>query len=311
LMIDVYKEETGMIGKTGRATVCGGIPDIIRAAARAAMLFAAALLVLPGNSSQARAADISRILNFQAGYITDSNIYRTFDAVDREKDKAAAFSLSYGRRIQLTHAHRLSLTADIGNTIYDRSKGYNNTSAGLTASFFAKPGVGPLKPWARIFVSAARRNYNGNYWNGSQYELGIQAGKRVNNNFDMVASAVIQDKTAPNDVYNGNSYTTSITAGFGLLPALRLSAAYNLRRGDATLHSEDGWPDGTPWLYNREIDYFAYRVPAETRDLSVTAAYQLGRDIQFYITRERQNTDWGAESYPDNIFKTGLIFSTR
>jgi hypothetical protein len=298
--------------KTGKSTVNSSVLDFTRAAARIAIMWAVAFsMLILNNSSEAGAADISRILNFQAGYITDSNIYRDLDARDREKDKAATFGLSLGRRTQLTQAERLSLTADIGSTSYKNSKDYNNTAAGLTASFFAKPGVGPLKPWVRIFTTAARQNYNDNYWDGSQYELGIQAGKRVSDNFDLAAVFALQNKTSPNDVYSSNSYTTSITAGYKLFGTARLAAEYSFRRGDVTLHSEDGWPAGTPWLYDDAIGYYAYRVPAKTHVLTFTATYPLGRNMHFFITREMQNTEWGSESYPNNIFRTGLFFSAR
>jgi len=46
----------------------------------------ALLLLILFYSSPARAIDVSNILNFQAGYNTDSNVYRDANPSDRESD---------------------------------------------------------------------------------------------------------------------------------------------------------------------------------------------------------------------------------
>lgn len=273
---------------------------------------AALLLILFLMPIKSNATDISRILSVDAGVIRDNNFSRAVDKDDQEGDTELTLAIAAGSRFQLSHATRLAITADIRNSSFNEYHSLNNISVGTTVSMLQKIGLGSESPLIRIYSSGARMNFRNNLLDGSQFELGIQAAKRFNTWLDLRAGYVNQSRSASNNnVFNGNGNTASLTANFLHASGIRLSFGYGVRHGDITVHNENYWPPGTPWLWDYSYDerMAAYRIRAITKMVSATASMPLGERSSLYIGTDRYETHGMGKSYPNNIFRIGIVHS--
>jgi len=265
------------------------------------------IMAFPGGI---RALDYSRIANIRFDVTHDTNVSKASSPSDQADDTIAALSGSYGRRLQLNEADRVSVTVDFARIEYTEYNGMDNTRAGVSAAWFRKPGLGPRAPWLNVQASAARLGYRYDIWDGAEYTAAISAGKSFNDFFSLSAAHVVRDRTAStNDVYSGNSYTSSIVAGFSFRNGLRLSAGYGLSRGDITAHCIMPRRPSDPTLYEELFDSWAYRRVFKTQIYSLAASYPLGYTTTVFAGMERMEARRAARNYPLELFRMGIAHS--
>ena len=269
-----------------------------RAPRRRAVWFAALILAM-SMSPGARAADMSDILTAELGVVNDDNLTRAEDTEDQIKDTSVWFGISMGKRAQINASDRVSATVDFKNSTFLENHKLNNYSIGLSIGYFHKLGLGADAAWWRVFGSAARQDWRESARDGSNYELGVQAGKRVGGLVDASVVYSLQNRTG---------HTLGISGSIPVFRAATLSVGYGLRRGDVTIHNEYYWPPDSEWMYVRTFDerMAAYRVPAQTSFFTATFTWPLDDASALYLNTERQDTQWDTLRYPNDIWRLGI-----
>ena len=259
----------------------------------------------------ASAADVSNILTLDLGTAVDSNLTRAIDAYEQLNDTSAAVAVTFGKRIQLNEADRLSMTLDLKETVYKDYTKLNNMNFGLMIAFMHKIGLGQEAPWVRMYGGATRLDFREKLRDGAQYDIGIQTGKRFGGGLDLSAGYSLQSRKASNNrVYSGNGSAASLTASLPVFGVARLALSGSFRWGDVTVHNEDYWPPESAWMWVYTFDerMAAYRINAHTRILSGTLTWPFNEKATLYLGTERQETRWENERYPNNIWRLGVNY---
>jgi hypothetical protein len=258
---------------------------------------AALLLSLASSAAMA-----DGILDVQAGVLYDSNVPRAQLDHDIMSDTALQASLAWGRFVPLTTGLTLRATLDAGGEVYTRFPGLNNVTLGGSLGLRQKFGLGAFAPWVGASVSGARLEYQSAERDGWRYQLGVSAGKRLTESWDLEGSFRFEHRTADKatavvpgisgDVFDLESHQAGLKTDYALTERLSVSAGYDYRRGDVastTLRNFTIFVNSDAIALDPVFgqDTVGYRIFAVTRAWRLGASYALGASNSINLVAER------------------------
>ena len=129
----------------------------------------------------------------------DDNVNRSAFPIDENKDDITSASVSFGKYFQLNQEGanytRLRLTADLEHRTHSEFDELDRTNVGVNATLTHKFGLGPYKPWAKLFVSALTESVDNDDRDKEIYSFGTTLGKQYTDRFgaSISASFIVQD----------------------------------------------------------------------------------------------------------------------
>jgi len=269
--------------------------------------FACLLLVV------AAAANADDILELQAGALYDSNVPRAQLDIDIKSDTAYQAALAWGRFLPLADGLTLRATLDAAGEVYAHYSGLNNLTLGPAVTLRRKFGLGALAPWANVWGSAARLDYQDKARDGWRYELGAGAGKRLTDAWDVEATFRYQHRTQDHEtpvvpgisgaVFDLQAHQTGLRSEYALTDRWSVAAAFDYRRGDVastTLRNFTIFVNSTAIALDPVFgpDAVGYRIYAITQAWRLGGSYALGPanslniGIERWISRARGGLDY-------------------
>jgi len=276
--------------------------------------------------SAAPAAGASWTLDAGADAIYEDNVGLAQLNRDIKADTALRTFASAGPVMLLGDSYVLSLTADVAGKLYERFTRLDNVAPGLSAELKRKFGLGAEAPWARLFGSVARLQYDDDLIrDGWIYRLGVGVGKRFGERWDLrldyaydrrlVDHEMPAVRGIPGDVYDLSGHNVALRADFLLNETISLFGSYAIRVGDVASTTQRNLQifqaasaiAADPAFGRR---FFAYRIDATTHTLGLGLSVALGRRSSFNVAYEHEIGDArGNITYHDNIFRVGVLFS--
>jgi len=276
--------------------------------------------------SAARAAGASWILDAGADAIYEDNVGLGQLNRDIKSDTAIRAFASAGPAILLGDSYVLSLTADVAGKLYERFTRLDNVAPRLSAELKRKFGLGAEAPWARVFGSIARLQYDDDLIrDGWIYRLGVGVGKRFGERWDLrldyaydrrlVDHEMPAVRGIPGDVYDLSGHNVSLRTDFLLSEAISLFGSYAIRVGPSVSTTQRNLQifQATSAIaadpaFGR--GFFAYRIDSTTHALGLGLSVALGSRTSFNLAYEHVLGDArGNITYHDNVFRVGFLFS--
>jgi hypothetical protein len=232
-------------------------------------------------------------------------------------DSDLSAGLSLLQLIPFGESFSLAAGGDLAGQIYDRLTGLNNASFNAVLSLKKKWGVGALAAWTRAGISAGRGNYDDGYRDATIYRASIEAGKRLDERFNLWAKYSFERRRAdpvPSDLYRVSSDVfsssgRSFKAGlqYALSERISLSAGSLLRHGDVVSTVQE---NATIYTSSRAVapdptfgpEAYAYRLYGTTFGARLGAEYSLTVHSLIGCGFQRLETHaQGGNNYADSV----------
>lgn len=230
------------------------------------------------------------LFDVDAGTFYDSNLSRAQNAADVRADAAAMLEGSLASFIALSGNDGLTLSLDGRGEAYHRFHGLNLLSAGVSADYRHKFGLGYAAPWVRLAAAASFDGYQQNLRTGSHLTARAELGQRLTTQLDAAIGGMFERRYAKNDepvvpgisgkVFDLRGRSAYVRAGYAASDALQLGARVEVRRGDVVSSTRRNLqifeassaiaPDPT-----FGDDFFAYRLRGTTATATASASWAL------------------------------------
>jgi hypothetical protein len=271
-------------------------------AGRTLRLSLARSMVLALAMALAHGARADEILDVQAGLLFDSNLPRAEYAHDVKSDTALQASVAWGRFIPLADGLGLRATIDAAGEVYAHYTGLNNVAAGGSLALRRKFGLGAFAPWISFSAAGARLDYHSRLRDGWRTELGVGAGRRLTQAWNVSTRFAYQHRTADEndaivpgvsgDVFDLQSHQAGVTSEVSVTERLSLALGYDYRRGDVASTTLRNFAIFTHSdAIERDpvfgADTIGYRIFAITRAWRCGASYAVGVSGSINLTAER------------------------
>ena len=153
----------------------------------------ASWMLLPGLfllsvSTLSHAEWVEWVLEPTAEIRNESNLNLSAFNADEESDSVLRLALEGGRYFQMSDMTRLRLSADLEAQSYSEFDLLNDVSISAKAAIIHKLGVGWGAAWISPYLSYGYSDVKDDIRSGNFGDLGIAAGKRLTERFDMSAS---------------------------------------------------------------------------------------------------------------------------
>jgi hypothetical protein len=270
-------------------------------------------------------AHAERTTEIGAGAEYDNNASNGQLDRDIKGDSAAWASLSAGQSIEVREGNSLTATGDLMGRVFNRFEGLNNLSLGVTVADRMKLGLGATAPWIRTYGSAARLQFRNDIRNGWLYGLGLGAGKRVGERWDLQAEYRFDKRTGENTtgVVPGLSGAVFDQTGHGVLLDGRysyddttvISLGYAWRRGDVVSTTQRNFTIFRASTAIAEDPAFgdggyAYKLKATTQIISLGASEEIDRHSSLNAGFQRQVTHaTGPNAYYNSVPSVTYLYS--
>jgi hypothetical protein len=247
----------------------------------------------------------------------DDNVGNAQSSPSKMADSNLSATLSLLQLIPLGENFSLAAGGNVAGQIYDHLSGLNNASFDGVLSLKKKWGVGALAAWTRAGISAGRGNYDDGYRDATIYRASIEAGKRLDERFNLWAKYSFERRRAdpvpsdlygvPNDVFTltgrsfkaGVQYTLSERISLSIGSLLRHGGVVSTTRENANIYnnSKAVAPDPT---FGPEA--YAYRLYGTTFGARLGAEYSLTVHSLIGCGFQRLETHaQGGSNYADSV----------
>jgi hypothetical protein len=272
------------------------------------------VILLAGAMSPAHA---ERITEVAAGAEYTNNVSNGQFERDIKADSAAWASLSAGQWIEVSGNNSLTATGDLMGRVFNHFDGLNNLSLGLTVADRMKLGLGATAPWVRTYGSVARLQFQNDIRNGWLYFLGLAAGKRVGERWDLQAEYRFDKRTGENttgvvpglsgEVFDQTGNSLLLDGRYSLSDTTLISLGYAWRRGDVVATTQRNF---TIFRVSTAIaadpvfgdGAYAYKLPATTHSISLGASKEINRHSSLNAGFQRQVTyAAGGNAYYNSV----------
>jgi len=272
----------------------------------------------------ARVAAAYWILDTDVSAVYEDNVGLGKFRRDIKSDSAVSALASGGAAIQLDDSTVISLTGDVAGKLYERFTGLDNVALGLTGTLRRKFGLGADAPWARIWGSIARQQYDNDLRDSWIYRLGGGAGKRFGERWDFSADYIYDRRLAdhdfpvapgiPGDVFDLSGHTLALRSDFLFSELVSFFAGYAFRIGEVastTQRNLDIFRASTAVSADPAFGqgFFAYRIDALIHTITVGLSFALGRRASVNVEYDHVIGDArGGITYHDNIARVGFLY---
>ncbi|MDA8130965.1 MAG: hypothetical protein M0011_05615, partial [Elusimicrobia bacterium] len=226
---------------------------------------------------------------------------------------SAALAVSPGWRFQFGDVGAVHLAAELRHERFARFGGLDETSAGLSAGFRRKFGLGPYAPWARTYASAALSSRRDSALDGVRYLAGLEAGRRLSAPLELTAAFEYDRLDASRSaVFDVRGWTARARAEYRLPGGAGLYLGLASRRGTAVFYEEYGAPPGKPakWVSLFGERRAAYRARAAGASASLGGWLPVGERASVSAGLERRWSRSGspAETYREGVLRAGVSY---
>jgi hypothetical protein len=156
--------------------------------------------LLLGTSGSSNAEWVEWVLEPEAEYRYEDNLNLSAFDEDEESGSAWTAGVEGGRFLQMGDRTRLRLTAGIEGSLYNRWDNLNNVAYRGSAVLTHKFGLGPDVIWISPYLTVGYHDVKSHIRTGSFTDIGISAGKRLTERFDMSASLAYNKGTGNDGV---------------------------------------------------------------------------------------------------------------
>ena len=247
-----------------------------------------------------------------------------------EADLVALASVDGGVHLQTGDYTGLTLAATVTREQFRRFGGLSQTRANLQATLEHKFGLGERAPSLQLGAAIERAAFKAgqrNYWLHS-VRLGYRqrltdtlllsaalAHENQQGDYDQLRRAVPPAPQLPGDVWNLRALVASASVEWDTGPASWLTVGLQYRDGETAASIQ---PYPAVLLQSTAVTFdpvfgpgvVAYRIDAQTRQLSLDWNLALSEAATAYVGIERQLTRGGRSlSYQTGIIRAGVVFS--
>jgi hypothetical protein len=280
------------------------------------------LILMAGAISPAHA---ERVTEVAAGAEYDNNVSNGQLDRDIKSDSATWASLSAGQSIELMQGNRLTATGDLAGRIFNRFQALNNISLGVTLADRMKLGLGATAPWIRAYGSAARVQFHDDIRDGWLYRLGLGAGKRLGERWDLQAEYRFDKRTGENTiavvpglsgaVFDQTGHSVLLDGRYSYDDSTLISVGYAWRRGDVVATTQRNF---TIFRASTAIaadpafgdEGFAYKLKATAQIISLGASKEINRHSSLNAGFHRQVTyATGGNAYYNSAPSITYLYS--
>ncbi len=199
-------------------------------------------LIVINFSASVRAEWVDKIIETSIGAEYNDNVNNIFIDSSQKEDYLLLPSVSLGRVYQLDNFMRFSITGDLKGKFYKDIYRLNSGYLGTTLGLSRKLGLGPYKPWLKIYASGGYLTVNDRIRDSKLFETGVTLGKRFFERFDAELGyrfdyrdgedGIAVSPDIPNNVFDQDGHTGFVRFNYLLLSDLLFSLGYAIREGD-------------------------------------------------------------------------------
>jgi hypothetical protein len=247
----------------------------------------------------------------------DNNVGSAQDLASVVADSNVAVSASLLQQLSIGGGFSFAAGGDLSGQVYEHLSGLNNASLDGVLFLKKKWGVGAFAPWTRAGISIGRANYDDGYRDATLYRASLEAGKRLNERWNLWAKYQFEhNRAAPaatelygvsGDVFSLRGRTFKSGVQFSVSDRVSLGVGSILRHGDVVSTTQPGLyifsyskavaPDPTfgPGAY-------AYRLDGTTFGARLGADYALSAHNLIGCGFQRLETHGqGSNNYGDSM----------
>ena len=231
-------------------------------------------------------------------------------------DSSASANLSLLQVLTLGEGLSLAAGGDVAGQAYAHLSGLNNAALDAVLSLKQKWGLGAYAFWTRAGISVGRVNFDDGYRDSTLYRASIEAGKRLDERFNLWAAYSYEHRSAdpvPTDLYGVSNDVFTLTgksfkAGTQYLLAERISLTLGalFRHGDVV---SSGQENANIYFNSRAVapdptfgpEEYAYKLYGTTFGARLGAEYAMTVHSLIGIGFQRLETHArGGTSYADS-----------
>ncbi len=285
------------------------------------------ILFLCNSSGIAWAEWVDKIIDADVIVKYDDNVNLAFFSSLEFDDTMLIPAASFGRVYQWTDRTRLTLTADLEGEFHNTYDKLNSLFGGTTLNINYKFGVGPYKPWLKVYGTGGYLAVDDDLRTSWLFDTGAALGKRFTDRFDMEIGYNFDYRDAENgppinpeisgETFDRQGHTGSISASFLLTQRVLTSLAYAFRSGDisstcdgatvATVEEKTALTRDT--AYNEPM--CAYRIDGDVHAIGVGGVFAISSHASINVDYHRMEGKASASSieYSSNIVNAGVNYS--
>lgn len=255
----------------------------------------------------------------------DSNINLSAFSADEESDTTLRLALEGGRYYQISDRSRLRLTANLEAQNYDEFDLLNSVAISGKIAVIHKLGLGKKAGWISPHLTFGYNDVKDDIRSGNFSDLGITAGKRLSDRFDMSASLVYSKAkgkegpqivpTISSDVFDQDHWTASLQGNFLITNRLLLLAAIKHFDGDFVSACTVG-NVGTV-LAKEKVEAITadavfggcvYRLNGDGNSASLDLSYATGRHSSLNIGVDYQKGKADVLEYQNTALRASFLY---
>ncbi len=280
---------------------------------------------LLGTSILSQAEWVEWVLEPTVEFRNESNLNLSAFGSDEENDNALRLAMEGGRYYQLGDRSRLRLSANLEAQRYDEFDLLNSVAISGKLAVIHKLGLGAEAAWISPTLTFGYRDIKDDIRSGNFGDLGIAAGKRLSDRFDMSASLVFSKAkgkegeqiipTISSDVFDQDHWTASLQGNFLITNRLLLLAAIKHFDGDfisactkgnvgTVLKVEDVQAITADAVFGGCV----YRLDGDGNSASLDLSYATGRHSSLNVGADYQKGKADVLDYQNTLLRASFLY---
>lgn len=265
-----------------------------------------------------RTAQANWRFDAETGAFYDSNLSNSDRAADVKDDWAWVTDLRAGNDWQLARDLRLSVTGNLGGEVWDRTYQFDYLALGGSAGLRYRFGLGRQAPWILVEDHLGYKLFDEDVQNGWSNNFRVRGGMALSDRLAIEAGYMFDSFAARDNFYDLQGHNGSARLIFDVTSSLQISLRYNYRYGDVISYAVPPRPDILMVASAEREDissfgtnplYTAYRLPASTHSVSVSAGYAVTRYLSLLVSYEYVATVHDPLQYENHLFEAKVAIA--
>ena len=274
-------------------------------------LIALAMLML-------RTAQANWRFDAETGAFYNSNLSNSDRAADVQDDWAWQTDLRAGYDYQLSRDLRLNVTGNLGGEVWDRTSEFDYLDMGAAAGLRYRFGLGRQAPWILVEDHLAYKFFDADVRHGWSNNFRVRGGMALCDRLSIEAGYMFDSFAARDNFYDVQGHNGSARLIFDVTSSLQISLRYNYRYGDVISYSVPPRPDilmvasvkrEAITSFGTDRPYTAYRLPASTHSVSVSAGYAVTKYLSVLVSYEYVATAHDPLQYENHLVEAKVAIA--
>ena len=281
--------------------------------------------ILLGTSTLSQAEWVEWVLEPTVEIRNESNLNLSAFSSDEESDSVLRLALDGGRVFQISSHSRLRLSAEIEAENYSEFDLLNQVAVSGKAAIVHKLGMGHHAGWISPYLSYGYSDIKDDIRSGNFGDLGITAGKRLTDRFDMSAGLEFSKsngKPGPqifppisSDVFDQERWVASIKGNFLLTNRLLLLG--ELKHFDGDFVSNCTKDNVSTVLAEENVEAITadavfggcvYRLDGDGNSASLDLSYATGRHSSLNLGVDYLAGEADVLKYKNTILRASFMY---